>query len=723
MKNPNLPLWLLSLAAFLMPLFGGYIPLDPLPLEPGLASLFGSFWRGPEAATLAHAVIALLIGSALAIGLLQRSVMQFPWPRIAVAALVFTALLLLSVLSSNHKFTSFGTFIEWAFYPLAMFAVVGLAGRREGPIVLASALVAGCFLVAVLGLYEYRAQPDPFWRIFSTWMHPNALAGMLVIGFFAALGIAMQTRGILAAVPVLASSVIALALGLTQSKGGFVSFGAGLVVLAVLAVLWSKGAKAKLAKLGTIAASLALSALLTAALVATVSKQEQQIASERSGGQAAPANPAVVNPTLARVGSGSATAEQSGAFRILLWKGALKIAQANPTGVGIGAYRASSASPGLTTVTQLAHNSYLQLAAEASFLAPLMLLALGVMALFEMLKSSRKLPEETNLLRAGVISAIVAAATHNFIDSDLYHFGTGASLFILLGIGLQLSADAAVPEFLPKLSRLLMSASVAGLLILFFFFGYVELQHAHVEFAGRIGNISLYHEKVAALKSIASADARTWNQAARIETNPAERAAALKNAVDLGPTPSRYRERAQAQVDAGDSLGAEATLAQGLLLDPNNLQILDDLLRYQIASGSMEAERTAQRLIDVEAKTYFQIRALPELVETATYGARAFLASRSSGEKRTELLRPAVAGYLKYLEQTVPKVKMMAQYNLKFGSENPASARATMSEGATAARELASAYRAAGKGEDAAWAETAARQFVEAEAGLSDGAS
>src|SRR5690606_19696454 len=105
--------------------------------------------------------------------------------------------------------------------------------RNIGPKALYGAIIAGCFVLAYVGILEYARQPDPNWRIFSFYFHPNALAGMLAMGGLLALGVLTEVPRLGKLLAGVAAIFCIAALLLTGSKGGLLAFGVGVIVLLV----------------------------------------------------------------------------------------------------------------------------------------------------------------------------------------------------------------------------------------------------------------------------------------------------------------------------------------------------------------------------------------------------------------------------------------------------------------------------------------------------------
>ena len=387
-------LGLLALAAFLGPIMGGQVSLTSQPLAPGEAAT--ALLNGPELPLLSHALIALPAIAAFALLFFRRKVIQVPTNTMTLLVLALMVVLSASSLVSGFRSVTIAVVAEFLLSTVALFAVVAGAGRRRGPRTIMQALVGGVSIVALRGLGEYAAtaRVNPSWRVFGTWVQPNAFAAMLLLGFFVALALWLDADRLERFALGVAVVVIALTLFLTGSKGGLLCW---FVTLFPFLAMVGKP------KLGS---SVALVGVCVAVIAGAVVFQKSV------GGAAG-----------SRVGNVAAETEQSAGFRTNLWKGIPAIIQRNPLGVGLGAYRFHSATSGLTTETKYAHQTYLQLATEASFAAPLMLIAtLGFWG-WQLLRLRKTVDERSASLQAGVFCAVLAIAMHSMIDSDLYYFG------------------------------------------------------------------------------------------------------------------------------------------------------------------------------------------------------------------------------------------------------------------------------------------------------------
>lgn len=687
MKTPFI---LVAIALGLAVLTGGYPPGSPTELASGIGALVGALWLGDAAPALSHAIPGVLACVALGIVLWRRQVVQTPSLRVWMALAAFLGIVGVSVVLSNFRMVSMQAWLEWATYVVGFCAVIATAGRDRGPIALLWTLTGATAFVAIRGLLEYAGQNDPTWRIFSGWVNPNALAGMLLLGFFPALGLVLAGGHRLERFGAGALAVvIGLALALTQSKGGYLAMAVGALALLFFATFWGGWRRALPA---------IVPLLCVGVLVLGLSLRQPP----ESGAGA-----------LARVAQVGATSEQSAGFRILLWKSALALAQKYPAGVGIGTFRFESSRPGLVPQTAYAHQSFMQVAAEAGALGLFLLVAALSLWLAEVLRGARALPQRRNLLRAAVLGAVTAGVAHSFIDSDLYIFGSGFVFFCLLGVGLQLAVDGSAPESLPvRLRRSAALFACGGLSLALSYFGVVDLLKAQSRGAFGTADADSARTLVRTLTSLAPLDGEVLAMRAAFEEGP-DRLATLKRSAAVAPSTSNYRRLARAQLEAGQTASARASLNLALRVDPNNLPALRLLLEVAHAErDEAEARRVAERTVAVEETPYFQVRALPELIPTETYFARLALANLTSDPaERVAILRPAVDGYLRYAQITYPRVTMAATGGVPFAGETVEMAMTKLDEGRRAARELAEAARAAGQADVAKSADQALRDL------------
>lgn len=713
MRAERLPIVLVAITAFLAPVLGGYVATDALPLMPG-GDAFLRGLNGPELAGLAHVLVALPALAGLALALARRSVIPLPPPTFSVPIGILLGSLVVSVAISSYRSVSLPALVEWIHYGLVGLAAVVVTGRGWGPRLVLAGFVGGCAIIAYLGIIEYAAVRvgDPSWRVFSLWMNPNALAGVLSFGALVGLGLTLREERLRALGAGAATMLILFALLLTQSKGAFLTTGLGLLVFVAIGLASPSTAMgARMARLGVV---------LVLVLGMAFGLGAQQKAQPGSG-------PSV--GVFSRIENASAQAEQSGAFRVNLWRSAIELMRRQPVGFGIGSFAYESARPGLVTKTHMAHNSYLQLGAEASPLAPLALLAAGLTWCVRFLKGARKVSSEAGWLRAGLFAAVVAVGAHSLVDSDLHYFGIGCAFFLLLGVGFNLSLDGPSPEFVPRPYRAGALALVALVPVLGLFLGQIEATKARVRGAALAGDREAVQAGLATLASIAPGHGDTWYLHALMlgaSASPEERKDWLARASALLPTGRNLRAYAQALSQGGDNAGAVLVYRDALVHDPNDLETLERMrLLYAEIGNPDEAAKIARRTVAVEDTPYFRVRSLPELVPTQTFRARLYLADMDESGA-SEQLAGAVKGYREYLSQTVPQILdriRKGEPTGAFAGEDRESAAQNLTTAEGAARELARRYRAGGSVAAAESAEADASAFGEGLAALAEAAN
>ncbi len=653
------PQWLVLVALFVAPILGGNVTVDAAPASAGLLS--------PETPYVAHFLILLPVAIASVALMWSRRVQIVPETKFLAALTLMMVLIVASIAVSRFTFISVGVAIEWLAAVLVLFTVLGALGKVQGPQLALAALAAGCATEALVAIVEYgqTRSIDPNWRVFGDWVHPNVLAGMLLLGFFASFGLAATTERLSRLLCLLGATVILIAIGLTQSKGGLLACGAGLIVW--LALTW----RSIRVSAPAMAVPIVLTVLFFTGLKATT-----------PSGQA-----------LSRVTQAAANQEQSAGFRTLLWKSAVRNMQSQPAGTGIGTFRFESARAGLTQQTHFAHQSFLQLASEASPFAALALIGTLAFWLRATLTATRQ-DEHRTLLRSGVIAAVVASCAHSCVDSDLYHFGIAVAFFGLLGIGLQLAADGSTPELVPAPARRVIG--IVSVVVLTLGLGVFALeQRGKADLLGAMmADPAQAKARYATPPLWAERDGEWWYLGVMTGLEPESAwLPNLQRAFRLQPSPKFGRALAREQARLGQNAGAVSTLQEALRSDPNNLLVLKQVLSIQESQGAtQEAVATAQRMLQVEKSPYYQIRAIPEIVPTETADARLVLA-KLDPRQRQRWLKEATDIYLRYLETTVPKILDAAKANppQTFGGETVAEATRRMESAAGAAEQLGDA--------------------------------
>jgi tetratricopeptide (TPR) repeat protein len=128
---------------------------------------------------------------------------------------------------------------------------------------------------------------------------------------------------------------------------------------------------------------------------------------------------------------------RSNAFRLLTWQATLKIIQNKPVlGTGAGTFEFALPRYAIAGYTGMAHQSYLQIAAEAGLPALLAWLGALTMTLGRLLSRRRG---ANDWLLPGLAGGIVAAMAHNIVDYSWYVSGTALPFWLFLGAAVALT--------------------------------------------------------------------------------------------------------------------------------------------------------------------------------------------------------------------------------------------------------------------------------------------
>lgn len=618
---------LLGLALLLAPVYAA-IPDDPLPVW--------SSWL--SAGTFTAALVALLAA--------RRGDRTFLLPpsRAEQAFLVLLGLAFLSIparLIAQHGTGYFGLMLRgWAALAtsFAAFALARRAARRRAVLYgLALAAVLASGHVAEQGVLEdvpFLLKHQTTWRVFGP-STPDYLAGYLVMLLPLTLALFLQAPGLRAALPLARRAATALL---------------GLALLLQLATLVATGSRFALV-------SLALALVVFETALRRAQRHGQTLDRTTRGLRAALGVGLVLaalvfaRPVYLRLSNPD---PNSGAFRAWTWKGAARMAAANPVfGTGIGTWEDSYPRYALTGFTRAAHESYLQLADECGIPALLALLAtLGYLG-FSLARGltaapvltvapvapakAEYLPADHRLLLCGLLAALVGGVVQNVIDSDWYVFSLGFTFWTLAGLaaGIVAPPDAAAErkdERKPARPLLVAAASVAAA-----FAALSAAQGVGALYAARAQEQTATNPQGAAQTYDA---ARAWDPLnARYASDQGynfgsrlgqltEAEAAAHAAVALGPNSVNYRRLGDILQQFGRQSEALAAYEDGLRADPHSLDLLLALARLSPPPRSLDYYR---RISDLELTPVGTVRALSEYAETKFAEADAVMGDEAAG--------------------------------------------------------------------------------------------
>lgn len=606
---PDEPLWSSWLAALVM-----------------LAGVLAVLKRGGNAphklSSSASPLVLPWRGAGLPLGLLAA------WALASVAAAVL----------HRHSLGFLGLMLRgWALLAvqLTLFALARRAGQLGNSIswVLALGLVAGAAIVAAVGANEYAAHVragEPNWRVFAT-STPDYLAGYLVMLLPLTLAVLLAVRAS-AAVSLLLGLIAALEMGVmltTGSRFALVSLLAGLMTLGgTLGFALRRGLALEpetRRRLIGLAVVFALAGLVAA------------------------------KPVLGRLLTTHA-ADNSAAFRVWTWRGAWRMAVANPLfGTGIGAWVLTYPHYALTGFTRLAHNGYLQMADECGLVGLAALLAaLGaVMATIArglsraaILLSSpvsveqmprRKggkrlpaavpsprppsglhglLPADTRLLLCGLAGSLAAGMTQNLIDSDWSVFFFGVSFWTIAGLAVGLAERGSMPapaQNIPPAVRTLAGVGAAGLTAYFACQGVGALLGAAARLAPTPQEAESDYKIAQAWDPLnATYPAELGYRVYARQNNLPAAEAMLRQAVALRPDAVNYRRLGMVLLSSGKADEARHAWEQGLSAEPQSLDLLLALAGATPPPSNLAYYQTMARL---EAGPVGTVRAIGGMTE------------------------------------------------------------------------------------------------------------
>lgn len=518
----------------------------------------------------------------------------------------------LSLLASVDFTVSLAAVLQLTAGVLAVWLVLRAAPQPlTWPLAL-SGLVSGASLTALWGLKEYvfTLQSGTFtsWRTFSTFDNPNLLAGFLAVSLLltCALGLnALRQKAWLKIALLGLTALMQLAiLATTASRGGTLALLAGLVAFS-FALTWGKPAAKRLA-LGYLIAIVLLSSLI------------------------------LVPPMKAKVSAAFSGRASSTIFRAYTWAGTARTIAARPLlGFGPGTFPIAFAQYKLAAYTRMAHQDYLQFAAQAGLpagLAFLIFLVLAIRASFP--KTDDENPRR--VLQAGVFAALVALAAHALVDYDLQVLCGFLICCALASLALGPSSGA-VSGNMKTLSRIVLGAGLLALLGVSYMQLVVEQElqlgllsiakgnnlEAEVHYA-RAARAS-FHNAEAELglgealvgQSVASGSESTFNRA----EGPFQKAA------QYSPQNPKYAFRqARYFLMKRDAERALEALTRTLELDPHYIKAY--LVKAQVLRQlGRESEATAlwQQVLALEQTAFGAVRPLEFGKETGYASAAYFL--------------------------------------------------------------------------------------------------
>ncbi|MGD2278858.1 MAG: O-antigen ligase family protein [Candidatus Omnitrophota bacterium] len=336
--------------------------------------------------------------------------------------IAFFAWTVLSCFNSEYFKESFrGVFKVLEYAMIFIIAVTSLDEEKilkRSLVVIASTAVIICasgFFQYFAGFDFIRQRPlipqDGLHRVSSSFIHPNdfgvylAVVSLLFISFLFSSSNKLRNR-LLLLVP-LAFSLASLYL--TKSRGAWISFSAGFLVLGALR---SKRM-----------AAIFLAALLVIFIMLPTAAQER-----------------VFNLVDFKEGT---TWE-----RVMLWKGTINMIKAHPVlGFGVNTYSRNfpDYKPPDYPDYRYSHNSYLQMASEVGIVGALLFLVFLSATLIYALKGISKMTSDQGLRKdyaRGLFAGLVGFSLNSLVDTHLYSVNPAVFFYLLLGFCFSISLRA-----------------------------------------------------------------------------------------------------------------------------------------------------------------------------------------------------------------------------------------------------------------------------------------
>lgn len=528
---------------------------------------------------------------------------------------------LLSILWSPDKYLS----ANEALRIIACISVfpIALSVNREDTKKVIIALTLSSGFAALNGIAEYlRARfimGDPTWRIFSTFINPNILAGFLATTIFPTLALfLLLEKGTLIIGFLLFSQLITLFL--TGSRGGFIAL-AGAFVFFLIVVIRLKTFPLFLKK--------AVPLLLLVFLFSYFGE--------------------FIKPLGRRVaGRGGVEEAQSGAFRTLLWKSAKEMIKTKPIGWGAGTFELVYPRYAIGGFSRMAHNSYLQFASEIGIQGLLALLCFLFLLAYHIHKRHPNLPKEEALLLGALLSGIFASSLHSIVDYDWQIIANFFTLFLLSGLACSLI------ELRGK--KLDKGLAVFPLMLLLFALD-LSISDSYLEIAKRSTKDDPWRAEECLKISLRFApfngEARWYLGLMKLKKGDKEGIELMKESLRYYPYPPNFYQLGKTFLSLGNKKEAERWFRKTLEVDPHSLPAYLALGRLLLGEGRInEAREIFLKILEIEKSPYEATKPIAFFKEPAYPIAKLELGKmilRKNPREAKRIIEEAVKQFEEYL--------------------------------------------------------------------------
>ncbi|MGQ9902394.1 MAG: O-antigen ligase family protein [Fimbriimonadales bacterium] len=685
-------------AIALAPWLSGSVYVGARPVAPD--ATFGALVWGADMPLMGMLIVGALLLAGFFVAAWNAEMWRMPVGRFVLPFALLILWMGLSAALMQSGSAGLLRVVQWLLGLICVLTLAAVVRRGTTGWLVVVPLVASASLIGLRGCTEYLMNAlggVPNWRIFASFFNPNLLAGYLAMSAPLTLGVLLMLgrefkeprQRVYTALLTVGLWLQLSALALTASRLGMLAFLGAAALFLGLTGAWGLLRRDFVIRLAVVGV------LLTGVFWLST-------------------------PATQRLTPQAATQDvHSGAFRVETWKGALRMALAHPLlGVGTGAFEWQYPRYASVGYTRAAHNTYLELAAEAGLPALLLLLWLAIGWGGRVLQGeqspdpNRPAPRvmDWRPVRAGVIAAVVGAALHNAVDSDLQAFANLLTLCALLGLGLAFAVDGVFALPIRAIERrgtaltltLVMITVLTG-------FGLGEWYANQGKYEMLVSHVPQAAEFYSTARRFDPTNADYLMDSGELYYALGRRETALElmtRAIKLKPSPRNLYRLGLYYERENDLERARAQFEAVLERDPHSVPALLKLAQYaQPNEGDPrltdQARRYYERVVEIENSPYGRIRATPEIVETAYGFAHLALARhyRAIGDTRKaqEHYERALSVFRPYREITYP-------FNLAgrgLGLYNPERERQILSAHLQALQDLAALYDAAGRPKDA----------------------
>lgn len=562
-------------------------------------------------ALIAAGVMVFSRGSSQPVGL---------WPIVVFAGLIAaSAVVTVSMRATVEQFLYFAA--------CGAAAIAASSSLREDNRFSAAAfaLVGVGLALGAMAVVEFWESGDG-WRVFGPFLNPGFFGGYLVMVVPAALAVFLAGRSVaVVAGGGLAWGFSLSALLLTGTRFALAFTAISLILFMIMAIWVRAIGRKQLARLG-------IAALVgVAAVVLFMAPTENRIK-----------------------GEGAAQQSHSLPFRFATWKGTANIIRANPVfGTGAGTFELVFQQYMAAGYTRMAHNSYLELAAENGIPA----LAAGAAAFGVLflagLKNLRRddadgsqllLPRGASLIACAFAAGLIGALGRNLFDSDLHNPGVGFTFWILAGaFAARVPYDKMINP--AKAVKAVIAVLLGAMIVIWLLFAMAR-QSADAAMQSLINGdpaVGIEQLRTAVKYDPLSGDYRMTLGQSLAYTAGSDRSrwqegvAAVRKSIKLEPTRARNMIALGRILSAkGDDKGAAEMFRKALAVDPHAtpaMVALADILKQSDKTKS-EAEQVYEGLIRQESTPIEQLRGVPEMVNPDYAWAHFYFAEKYLSEKR-----------------------------------------------------------------------------------------